>query len=92
MRAELPMVKNDFMKPNVLAAELWAEGPSAPVPLRRDSPAAGVEHAALRRERACSRSSSASWRAKRSGAARGWAALYVLASAVASDFGKQQGV
>jgi len=38
------------MKPNVLAAELWAEGPSAPVPLRRDLPAAGVKHAALRRE------------------------------------------
>ena len=28
MRAELPMVKNDFMKPNVLAAELW-RGPKA---------------------------------------------------------------
>jgi hypothetical protein len=32
----------------VLAAELRAAGPSAPVPLRRDSPAAGVEHAAFR--------------------------------------------
>jgi len=30
----------------VLAAELRAESPSAPVPLRRDPPAAGVEHAA----------------------------------------------
>jgi len=49
------------MKPNVLAAELWAEGPSAPVPLRRDLPAAGVEHAALRRERYSASSGSVCW-------------------------------
>ncbi len=37
----------DPRTPNVLAAELRAEGPSAPAAC---SPAAGVEHAALRRE------------------------------------------
>ena len=43
---------------NVLAAEMWAEGPSAPAAC---SPAAGVEHAALRRERYSASGGSVCW-------------------------------
>jgi len=37
----------EIVMPNGLAVELRAGGPSVPVPLQRDSPAAGVENAAL---------------------------------------------